>query len=346
MSRYETQIDLTNPNNSQTQIVKLVGTDKVVLDVGCASGDTAAAMVDQGCRVSGVDIEDAASPETRALMQDLVIADIQQTPLTTLFKPESFDAVVFGDVLEHLVDPLATLRDAVGLLAPDGRVVVSIPNVAHAAVRLSLLEGRWDYTPTGLLDATHVRFFTRESVCRLLEDAGLVIEVLQSTVLDPVETEISIGSRLPAAVVEWVRLQPDALNYQYIATARQLTPGEERPPRPDLEPLLAPAAVRHQDAFTQELREQQEEAHRAITQRDHILGLEATLVAAEARTKRAQSRQLRLKARAKRLRTQLLELIEEVERLPESRRTRALHELARAVRPPDGANDREQGSDK
>lgn len=347
MSRYETHIDLTNPNNSQTQIVKLVGPDQAVLDVGCASGDTAAAMVEQGCRVSGVDIEDAVPPDTRALMQDVVVADIEKTPLTTLFKPESFDAVVFGDVLEHLVDPLTILRDAVALLAPEGRIVVSIPNVAHAAVRLSLLEGRWDYTSTGLLDATHLRFFTRESACRLLEDAGLVIEVLQSTVLDPLETEISISGRhLPATVVEWVRHQPDALNYQYIATARVLAPGEERPPRPALQPLLAPVAVRHQDAFSQELREQQEDVHREITQRDHIIGLEATLVAADSRTKRAQARQLRLKTRAKRLRTQLLELIEEVERLPENRQTRAVHELARAVRPPGDGRDREEGAEQ
>lgn len=345
MSRYEAQIDLTNPNNSQSQIVRLVGSDKVVLDVGCSSGDTAAALVDAGCRVSGVDIEDTTSAQTRSVLEDLVIADIEKSPLTTLFKPKSFDAVIFGDVLEHLLDPLATLRDAVELLAPDGRVYVSIPNVAHAAVRLSLLAGRWDYTPTGLLDATHVRFFTRESVCRLLEDAGLAIEVLQSTVLDPLETEIAVDAvHLPPAVVEWVRHQPDALNYQYVATARLLAPGEDRPPRPVLQPLREPTEVRHQDAHTKELREHQRDRHAVLTMRDHIIGLEASAVAADARAQRAEARQLRIKARVKELRANLVALIEEVERLPQSRRTRTVHELARAVRPPREGGKGERGT--
>ncbi len=345
MSRYEAEIDLTNPNNSQSQIVRLVGADKTVLDVGCSSGETAAALVEAGCRVSGVDIEDTTSAQTRAMLEDLVIADIQQRPLTTLFTPKSFDAVIFGDVLEHLTDPLTTLRDAVELLAPEGRVYVSIPNVAHAAVRLSLLAGRWDYTPTGLLDATHVRFFTRESACRLLEDAGLAIEVLQSTVLDPLETEIPVeGAHLPPAVVEWVRHQPDALNYQYIATARLLAPGEARPPRPPLQPLLEPAEVRHQDSHTEELREHQRDRHAVLNVRDHIIGLEAAAVAADARAQRAEARQVRLKSRIKKLRSDLLTLVEEVERLPQSRRTGALRDLARSLRPSREGSTQERGT--
>jgi len=76
----------------------------------------------------------------------------------------AFDGVVFKDVLEHVADPAALLRDARSLLRPGGRVIASIPNVAHWTVRLRLLFGHFDYTPTGLLDATHLRFFMEASV--------------------------------------------------------------------------------------------------------------------------------------------------------------------------------------
>ena len=152
MSRYETAIDLDNLNNSQTQLIQLVGHDKTVLDVGCASGDTARALTARGCTVSGVDVDAAAVEPARSVLDELVIADIDETPLRTLFKPESFDAVIFGDVLEHLVDPSAAMSDAVSLLRPGGKVLASIPNVAHGALRLALLGGRWDYTDKGLLD--------------------------------------------------------------------------------------------------------------------------------------------------------------------------------------------------
>ena len=193
-SRYQADVDLGNANNSQTVIVQLVGRDKVVLDVGCAAGDTALALAEVGCTVSGVDIEDAVPDERRDLFQKFLVADIEKTPLTTLFDPGSFDAVVFGDVLEHLVNPEASLADAVQLLAPDGHVVVSIPNVAHAAVRLALLDGRWTYTDKGLLDSTHLRFFTRETACDLLEGAGLVIEELHATILDPFDAEVDFDA--------------------------------------------------------------------------------------------------------------------------------------------------------
>ena len=181
-------------------------------------------------------------------------------------------------MLEHLVDPWAALRDAATLLRPDGRIVVSIPNVAHGSVRLALLQGDWDYTDKGLLDRTHLRFFTLETVCDLLESSDLAIEVLRSTVLDPFAAEeIALDTdRLPATVVEWVRDQPAALDYQYVAVARLLAPGEVRGPRPGLEPVVAYDSARRRDMHTERIADELDERHRMLTVRDHVIGLEAT----------------------------------------------------------------------
>lgn len=321
MPRYETAIDLGEPNNSHTQLITLIGVDKTVLDVGCATGDIARALVARGCRVSGVD-GDAEAEAARETLDELVIADLDRSPLTEHFKAESFDAVVFGDVLEHLIDPGAALRDARTLLRPDGRIVVSVPNVAHGAVRLALLRGRWDYTDKGLLDRTHLRFFTLETVCELLEDAGLVIEVLRSTVLDPVDVpEIALyEDLLPSTVVEWVRDQPGALDYQYVAAARAAAPGELREPRPALEPVVAYELARRRDRHTDRMLEEVEERHQRLTRRDHVLGLEATVVAEQQRTFLTRAHAEHVERRLRRLGAELDRLTDELERIAASRR--------------------------
>ena len=348
MSRYETAIDLDNPNNSQTQLITLVGRDKVVLDVGCAAGDTAEALVARGCTVSGLDIDAEAAEAARTVLEELVIADIDRNPLSEHFKAESFDAIIFGDVLEHLVDPWATLRDAATLLRPGGRILVSIPNVAHAAVRLALLLGNWDYTDKGLLDRTHLRFFTLETVCELLESADLQIEVLRSTVLDPLATqEITIDAdRLPATIIEWVRQQPDALNYQYIAAARPLAPGEERRPRPPLEPAMSYDEARVRDRHTERMLEDREERHRVLTLRDHVIGLEANAAAADARTGRMRARAKLAERRFRKLRTELDSVTDELARIATSRRPRAhLRSLVEKLRAEATKRDREVPKD-
>ena len=335
MSRYETAIDLNNPNNSQTLLITLVGHDQAVLDVGCAAGDTARALTARGCRVSGVEIDAAAAEPARDVYDELVITDINTDPLSTHFKAESFDAIIFGDVLEHLADPDSALLDAIGLLAPDGRVLVSIPNVAHASVRLALLQGRWEYQDKGLLDRTHLHWFTRESVCELLENAGLVVEELHATVIDPLNpfaADVAVDpDRLPPTVIEWVRHQPDALHFQYVAAARRLREGEVRGPRPQVQPASPLDAARLRDRHTQRMRDQQEEQHRMLTVRDHIIGQEAALDAAAWRESQAHARTKFADRRAKRTRAQVESLRAALERVARSRtpRREARRALAR-----------------
>jgi 2-polyprenyl-3-methyl-5-hydroxy-6-metoxy-1,4-benzoquinol methylase len=322
VSRYETAIDLENPNNSQTQLITLVGHDKVVLDVGCAAGDTAEVLARRGCTVSGVDIDAEAAEPARAVLEELVIANIDLDPLSQHFAAGSFDAIIFGDVLEHLVDPWAALRDAATLLRPGGRILVSIPNVAHASIRLALLTGRWDYTDKGLLDRTHLRFFTQDSVVDLLESAGLVVEELRSTVLDPMSVqEIELdASVVPPTVIEWARHQPGAMDYQYVAAARVLEPGEQRGRRPRLVPTVAYDAARTRDRWTEEVLEVQDERHRVLTQRDHILGLEAKAASEAERSVTNLRRAKQAERRFRLVRNELEDVVQRLEAIAEQRR--------------------------
>ncbi|HSJ92228.1 MAG TPA: class I SAM-dependent methyltransferase, partial [Ilumatobacter sp.] len=133
-----------------------------------------------------------------------------------------FDVVVFGDVLEHLRDPSSALDAACRVLAEDGQIVVSIPNVAHADVRLMLLEGRWEYQEHGLLDETHLRFFTLEGLRRLLDRSGLVATEIDRVTIPMFATNLPVTPDLHAEPVRrFVSSDPEALTFQFIVAARR-----------------------------------------------------------------------------------------------------------------------------
>jgi 2-polyprenyl-3-methyl-5-hydroxy-6-metoxy-1,4-benzoquinol methylase len=218
--RYDTDIDLSNRNNSHTLMVELVGGNKRVLDVGCATGYLARTLVGKGCTVSGFEADPAAAEEARPALEQLVVGDVERTDLAEAFGAGHFDVVVFGDVLEHLRDPLTVLRGAKTLLAPGGTVVASIPNIAHGSVRLALLHGRFDYQPLGLLDFSHLRFFTRASIETLFRDAGLVPLDVRRTTAGLFETPLGlVEDDFAPEMVEAVLAQPDALTYQFVLKA-------------------------------------------------------------------------------------------------------------------------------
>jgi 2-polyprenyl-3-methyl-5-hydroxy-6-metoxy-1,4-benzoquinol methylase len=224
VSKYDTEIDLSNPNTSHAQLVDLVGGSRTVLDVGCSTGYLARVLRERGCTVSGVEYDAQAAEAARPHLERLVVGDLEQLDLATAFDGEQFEVIVFGDVLEHLRDPLAALRAVLPVLAPDGSVVASIPNIAHASVRLSLLKGRFDYQPLGLLDNTHIRFFTRQSVQDLFWDAGLVVTEVRRTTAGPFETELKLRTEdFDSRLVEDVLADDDALTYQFVVKATRDT---------------------------------------------------------------------------------------------------------------------------
>jgi 2-polyprenyl-3-methyl-5-hydroxy-6-metoxy-1,4-benzoquinol methylase len=219
-SRYDADIDLSNRNNSHTLMVELVGGSKRVLDVGCATGFLARALAERGCTVSGLEFDAEAAEEARPHLEKLIIGDVETLDLAEAFADARFDVVVFGDVLEHLRDPLAALRNAHRVLADRGSIVASIPNVAHGSVRLALMAGRFDYQPLGLLDSTHIRFFTRASIEELFREAGMVPVDVRRTTAGFFDTPVPVAeSELPAEVVDAVVADPESATYQFVLRA-------------------------------------------------------------------------------------------------------------------------------
>lgn len=309
MSRYRVDIEPSNPNDSHFQVVQLVGSGHDVLDVGCADGDVGRLLQETGNRVSGLDRDEEAAEKARADLERVVVADLDTSSLLDHFEAASFDVVVLADVLEHLREPERALREATELLREGGRLVLSVPNVAHGALRLALLQGRWTYTEAGLLDRTHLHFFTRTSLLQLLEGVGLAVDDLRATVADPLGVEVELEpDRIPATLVEWVRHQPDALHYQFVLTARRADPDSEPAPRPRVIPAVPLDAVRAQDAYTEQMREQQDLRHRLLTTRDHIIGLEARASAADDRLRWTEGRLRRSRTRANRLQKQVRDM--------------------------------------
>jgi 2-polyprenyl-3-methyl-5-hydroxy-6-metoxy-1,4-benzoquinol methylase len=208
-------------NTSHGLVVQFVGAARRVLDVGCSTGYLGEALTARGCVVDGVDKDPDAVAIAGTRLNSAQVVDLDTDDLAEVLAGHEYDRIIFADVLEHLMNPRAVLASAAALLAPDGEIVISIPNVAHGALRLALLQGRWDYHETGLLDRTHIRFFTRTSLVALIHSAGLSVTAIRSTVVDPLGSEVEIQrTELPQGVLSWVRAQDDSFNYQFVAMAR------------------------------------------------------------------------------------------------------------------------------
>ena len=217
--RYDTAVDLT-ADTVYSRIVGLVGHNKRVLDVGCAIGNLARALSEvNGCVVTGIEIDAAAAEAARQWCDRVLVGDVERMDLAESLAGERFDVVIFADVLEHLVDPGAVLARTRELL-PNGCVVASLPNVAHAAVVLELLRGRFGYTDRGLLDDTHVRFFGKWDVVDLFEKTGYAIDEFQRLYLAPEQTELHVDiAQYPAEFVRLLDTSEEATTYQFVVRA-------------------------------------------------------------------------------------------------------------------------------
>lgn len=219
--RYRVEIDPTATNSAHAAAIRMVGRDRRVLEVGCSVGHVTEHLVANGNAVVGVEIDPDAAAEAGRYATAVHVVDLDRTPLDAVVEG-TFDVVVFGDVLEHLRDPRAALTAGCRLLAPDGHVVVSIPNVAHADVRLMLLEGAWQYQEHGLLDDTHLRFFTRDGLRALLADAGLVATEVERVTCPMFATNLPVTpERYGDAVRRFVLADPEALTFQFVVRAER-----------------------------------------------------------------------------------------------------------------------------
>ena len=171
-------------NHSLRKMFYLIGDNQRVADFGCASGYFAQLLNKKGCIVTGVEINPDAAKVAEQYCKEVIVADLDFVSVTEILPSQEFDVAVFGDVLEHLRNPWKILEETKQILRKDGYIVASIPNIAHGAIRLSLLEGRFEYTELGILDNTHLRFFTRKTVEELFESRGYLVNIADRTKLE------------------------------------------------------------------------------------------------------------------------------------------------------------------
>ncbi|MCO5170367.1 MAG: class I SAM-dependent methyltransferase [Planctomycetes bacterium] len=195
-----------------------------VLDVGAGRGHVARALLRArpALEVWGVEPGDDARRDLASVAAQ-ALAALDEVPAGA-----GFDAALLLDVLEHVATPEALLADVVARVRPGGRLLVSVPNVAHWSMRAALLAGEFPYAERGILDRTHVRFFTRRSLGALLRGAGLVVEAESASI---VPLELALPAGLAGRAPGWLfarrlrqalaRAAPGLCAFQLLARARR-----------------------------------------------------------------------------------------------------------------------------
>jgi len=242
--KYDRVIDLT-ADDAHTRLIRLVGEGKRVLELGCATGYMSKVLVEQfGCTVIGVEVDAEAAEAARKACARVIVGDVEVLNWSRELGPDRFDVIVCADVLEHLREPGRTLAALKPFLAPDGYVVASIPNVAHAAVLAELLAGRFRYRPLGLLDEGHVRLFTRDTISECFERAGLAVTHLERLLVEPEATEFRTDlARLPAEWRAAIRAHDESTTYQFVLAARPAPGGSTRALAEAVAPMVHASSV-------------------------------------------------------------------------------------------------------
>ncbi len=173
------------PRNDLMQFITVA--PQRVLEIGCGRGATGAALKEKfhGVEYTGLESEEAIAQIAQTRLDKVITADIEKVELHECgLSEEYFDLVICGDVLEHLYDPWKTLSYLNDFLKPEGTLLLSIPNVQNISNIINLLNGHWSYTENGILDATHIRFFTLKEVVKMLSGTGYKLTQCKGS-LDP-----------------------------------------------------------------------------------------------------------------------------------------------------------------
>jgi len=247
---YRRQIE-SDDENSLSKIVPLVTPGSRVLELGPATGYLTAHLKNElKCRVDCVELSAQMAAESQKFCERMVVADLDAVGLIDYFEPGSYDCIILADILEHLKEDAGTLKACRALLKPEGRCLISIPNIGHASVVGQLLKERFNYTQEGLLDKTHLRFYTRHSIVELLHRCGFSVDCIDPLIKLPEDTET--GDALidfPHAVQKAIYSRQDALCYQFVITCSKEGGASER--QPSRQSPISPVDLRK--AFTESL---------------------------------------------------------------------------------------------
>jgi O-antigen biosynthesis protein len=226
--KYDFHVNADNEFSAYAWLLRFTQGAHTVLDIGCSTGFFSRYLVDRGCQVVGVESNPSAAQKAISVCHRVIVGDIETAPVQASIKNKRFDAVILGDVLEHLKAPgplLVHIRKS--WLKPAGQVVLSVPNAGHWAFRREILGGRFRYRDYGLFDHGHLRFFTRDSLWTLVEECGYLIKDWAFSV-NPNRYELTFRSlwwlyRSPKLYLYMLKmeralakLRPELFAYQFI----------------------------------------------------------------------------------------------------------------------------------
>lgn len=215
---------VTDPYSSHAQILDWVEREQPVdvLEVGTATGYLSFEMAKRGCTVTGIEKDPEMAKAARGFCSKMLVGDIESINLEELGR---YDAIICADVLEHLREPRKILQQLHSLLKPDGKILISLPNVAHIWVRTNLLLGRFDYGKAGILDETHLHFYTLKSAKNLVASCEMeIIDVATTPAPLPLIFPATGEGRLLHLfhIFNWglARFAKTLFGYQFIFTCR------------------------------------------------------------------------------------------------------------------------------
>ncbi len=188
-NKYDISLDLET-KNSLSVIVDRIKPYSVVLEFGPANGRMTKYLKEVlNCKIYAVEVDTKSAKDAAQFCERIIVDDVEKYVWLKEFSNIQFDYIVFADVLEHLYYPNYVLKKAKSLLHDNGSILISLPNIAHNTIIMELLRDKFTYNPTGLLDNTHIRFFTKSTLDKLLEECGLQIQYETGIYINPKDTE-------------------------------------------------------------------------------------------------------------------------------------------------------------
>jgi len=191
--KYDYHVNLSDDNFAATKVIKMIGENKKVLEIGAGPGAiTQHVSSIPGCQVSAVELDPSALPLLKPFCENVFQRNLNEANWHEGVGIDGgYDVIVAADVLEHLINPWQTLSSLKLLLAPNGHIIVSLPHAGHLGVIAAMLNDNFRYHKWGLLDRTHIRFFCMENVIDLFQGAGLTIIDTDHVIHSPMDMELA-----------------------------------------------------------------------------------------------------------------------------------------------------------
>jgi 2-polyprenyl-3-methyl-5-hydroxy-6-metoxy-1,4-benzoquinol methylase len=228
---------VNNPETSLGKITNLINPkSKRIVDLGCASGYFGQFLKEKlNATVWGVEIDVEDAKKAKNKLNNVLIFDLNENNWYQKFGDKKFDTAIFADVIEHLYNPKNALINAKKILNQSGSIIVSVPNIVHQSIALEILFNQWNYEKSGILDQTHLKFFTKDSLIKLVKDSGFYIESIDSTITEYPKQYIKKifqknHKKLTPEIFDLIN-QSDKKNFQYIIKATIKKPKKENIPK-------------------------------------------------------------------------------------------------------------------